>query len=407
MARPWCALAGNKSLLERSRKTGPAPFVSFASFRQSIAPGNEAALKLRDNPEAQSSLNALIECGLLKPYEADAANRLGSPESPYAEDVELAETLHLHIKTDDTNRLPINRFFDAGARLDHQKEGFVKYRFPGSINAIFSHIKVSQDELLETEETRRPRPFLDHIGIDLRDETDPVRRAFDALPALAESLDWSHASQGGPDRPVYCCHVEVAEKHWLYPPDEQGRPGIPLEFAYGPLKVNPEKMGCDLRPADPSKVDPASIPCCAAASDPCCAAASDGTHVEVGSGGASVYYNPQDLARFGEIARVNPELGKGFFAYYGQAMAEGALTQREKALIALAVAHALKCPYCIDAYTGTLHGLNVSEAEMSEAVHVAAALAAGITMVHSVQMMNKLDQLTGREPVRNGATGDH
>jgi AhpD family alkylhydroperoxidase len=31
--------------------------------------------------------------------------------------------------------------------------------------------------------------------------------------------------------------------------------------------------------------------------------------------------------------------------------AEGALTEREKALMALAVAHAVQCPYCIDAYT--------------------------------------------------------
>ncbi len=72
-------------------------------------------------------------------------------------------------------------------------------------------------------------------------------------------------------------------------------------------------------------------------------------------------------------------------------MADGVLTRREKALIALALAHALKCPYCIDAYTATLTGLGVSEVEMGAAVHVAAAIGAGITLVHSVQMMNKLE----------------
>ena len=61
-------------------------------------------------------------------------------------------------------------------------------------------------------------------------------------------------------------------------------------------------------------------------------------------------------------------------------------------MIALSLAHALKCPYCIDAYTGTLQGLDVSEEQMSEAVHVAGAIQAGITLVHSVQMMNKLDR---------------
>jgi alkylhydroperoxidase/carboxymuconolactone decarboxylase family protein len=83
-------------------------------------------------------------------------------------------------------------------------------------------------------------------------------------------------------------------------------------------------------------------------------------------------------------------------------MADGELTSREKALIALAVSHALKCPYCIDSYTSTLHKMYVSEAQMSEAVHVASAMAAGIALVHSVQMMNKLDQLEAHQ--QNGTS---
>ncbi len=336
-------------------------------------------MNLPESPELAASLNTLRACGLLTVPEIEEVSELRSPRSPLAQAVELSETVHLHIKVDDTHELPVNQFFDAGGRLDHQKDGFVKFRFPGGLNAIFSHIPVSQDELRETAATRRPRPFLDHIGIDLRDETATVRSAFDRLPDIAGSLEWSHASQGG-DRPVYCCHVEVAEKHWLYPSDREGRAGIPLEFAYGALKGNPGKMGCDLRPSDPRTVDPASVSCCgttevADARPP----ASDG------------YYRRADLGRFGEITRVNPRLGEAFFAYYNDVMADGVLTKREKALIALALAHALKCPYCIDAYTGTLLGMSVSEAEMSEAVHVAGAISAGIALVHSVQMMGRLD----------------
>lgn len=344
-------------------------------------------MKLRDSDQAAASLKVLQVCGLLDGHEIKVVNRLADPDTLLDRAVGLAETIHLHIKVDDTHQLPINRFFEAGARLDHQKDGFVKYRFPGAVNAIFSHIKVSQDELIETQETRRPRPFLDHIGVDLRDETAQVRQAFDALPGVAAAPKWAHASQGGADRPVYCCHVEVAEKHWLYPPDEGGRTGIPLEFAYGALKVNPGKAGCDLRPANPDKVDPASISCCGTG------AASDADGPSTPSMSGAGYYQPQDLGRFGEIRRANPKLAETFFAYYGQAMGDGKLTRREKALIALAVAHALKCPYCIDSYTTTLHKMSVSEAEMGEAVHVAGAMAAGISLVHSVQMMNKLDEL--------------
>ncbi|MCB1173032.1 MAG: arsenosugar biosynthesis-associated peroxidase-like protein [Leptospiraceae bacterium] len=106
------------------------------------------------------------------------------------------------------------------------------------------------------------------------------------------------------------------------------------------------------------------------------------------------YYDADDLAKFGSIGRVNKELGDAYFNYYNKAMAAGALSAREKSLIALAVAHALKCPYCIDAYTQSCLEKGSDEAEMNEAVHVAAAMTAGISLVHSVQMQNKIDDLS-------------
>ena len=62
------------------------------------------------------------------------------------------------------------------------------------------------------------------------------------------------------------------------------------------------------------------------------------------------YYNPEDLAKFGTIGEKASELAEKFFAYYNAVFEEGALTAREKSLIALAVAHTVQCPYCIDAY---------------------------------------------------------
>ncbi len=105
------------------------------------------------------------------------------------------------------------------------------------------------------------------------------------------------------------------------------------------------------------------------------------------------YYKSEDLAKFPKIGRVNKELGDKFFDYYGAAMKEGALSEREKSLIALAVAHALKCPYCIDAYSSACLEKGADEEQMNEAVHMASAMAAGITLVHGVQMMNKIDDL--------------
>ncbi len=81
-------------------------------------------------------------------------------------------------------------------------------------------------------------------------------------------------------------------------------------------------------------------------------------------------------------------MGKKFFDYYGEVFKEGALTVREKALIALAVAHTVQCPYCIDAYTTECLKKGADEEQMMEAVHVAAAIKSGALLVNSVQMMN-------------------
>jgi alkylhydroperoxidase/carboxymuconolactone decarboxylase family protein len=105
------------------------------------------------------------------------------------------------------------------------------------------------------------------------------------------------------------------------------------------------------------------------------------------------YYNAPDLARFGEIGEDAPELAKKFFAWYEAVFAEGALSVREKALIALAVAHTVQCPYCIDAYTSESLKNGADAEQMTEALHVAAAIRGGASLVHGVQMRNHLHRL--------------
>ncbi len=100
------------------------------------------------------------------------------------------------------------------------------------------------------------------------------------------------------------------------------------------------------------------------------------------------YYHPKDLAKFAEIGEDAPELAQKFFDYYEAVFAEGELSQREKSLIALAVAHAVQCPYCIDAYTQDCLEKGSNRGEMTEAIHVAAAIRGGASLVHGVQMRN-------------------
>lgn len=109
---------------------------------------------------------------------------------------------------------------------------------------------------------------------------------------------------------------------------------------------------------------------------------------------SKTYYDPADLRKFGNITEWNEELGKKFFDYYGKVFEEGALTAREKSLIALAVSHVVQCPYCIDAYTKDGLQRGIEKEEMMEAVHVGAAIRSGASLVHGVQMMNKYDKLS-------------
>ncbi len=101
---------------------------------------------------------------------------------------------------------------------------------------------------------------------------------------------------------------------------------------------------------------------------------------------SDTYYEPKDLDDFPNIGEHAPEQGQAFFDYYGKATAAGALGEREKALIALAVATVRHCPYCIDAYTNKCLSLGVSNDEMMEAIHVGAALVAGDTLAHATQV---------------------
>lgn len=207
-----------------------------------------------------SCLETLQDNGLLNADEARGVDWLLAASSPFAAAIDAAETLHLHIKVENTDALPVGAFLDAGAWLDHRREGYVKFRFPDGLNAIFSHIRIAQEEAQHGDGARRPRPYLDHVGVDLREESNAVLAVFDDVVRIGAGFGWGHAAQGG-DSPVFCCHVSVARKHWLYPTCG-ALAGTPIEFAWGALTVHGDKAGCDLRPAPPGVACAPGSDCC-------------------------------------------------------------------------------------------------------------------------------------------------
>lgn len=218
-----------------------------------------------DQKKFSETLSLFAEMNLISQREVNEILSLFGQTFPFGGSLERADSVHVHIKVDDTAALPHAQIMAAGSSPENQKEGYVKYPFAGGVNMIFSSIDVAEEDRLK-DAPKAPRPFVDHLGIDLREEAAETRALFDDVPGQARSLGWRHVAQGGQGKAVYCCHVEVAEKHWVYPPADSSAWTRPIEFAFGPLKINAGSMGCDLRPIDPSHPSARAASCGAAKS---------------------------------------------------------------------------------------------------------------------------------------------
>lgn len=91
--------------------------------------------------------------------------------------------------------------------------------------------------------------------------------------------------------------------------------------------------------------------------------------------------NLRKLKKFGELA---PAAWEGFLAFDKAALADGAIPAKTKELIAVAVAVTTQCPYCIDIHNKRAKTAGCTEAEIAEAVLVAAALRAGGAITHGM-----------------------
>ena len=108
----------------------------------------------------------------------------------------------------------------------------------------------------------------------------------------------------------------------------------------------------------------------------------------------SDYYRDDDLDRFGEIGKHKPELFNKFMDWYNESLQPGVVSKREKTLIGLAVAHAIQCPYCIDAYTKSCLEEGMSLEHITEAVHVASAVRGGASLIHGIQAHNTVEKMS-------------
>jgi AhpD family alkylhydroperoxidase len=101
----------------------------------------------------------------------------------------------------------------------------------------------------------------------------------------------------------------------------------------------------------------------------------------------------------GELAQRRTELApathEAFRAFSRQVFAGGALDEKTKQLIAVAVAHVTQCPYCIRGHTRAAVRHGATEPELMEAIWVAAEMRAGGAYAHSTLALDAAGEAVG------------
>ncbi len=79
--------------------------------------------------------------------------------------------------------------------------------------------------------------------------------------------------------------------------------------------------------------------------------------------------------------------------YYNEIFEGNNLSSRIKSLIALAVAYAVQCPYCIATYSNEAIEKGWNQEQIKEAIYVAAAVRGGFSSIHSVQQTDVVEDI--------------
>ena len=107
--------------------------------------------------------------------------------------------------------------------------------------------------------------------------------------------------------------------------------------------------------------------------------------------GTAIYpKRDRDVVQSGR--ELAPAQQAAFEAFSQAVFAEGALTEREKQLIAVAVAHTTQCPYCIKGHTKSALAKGATPEQVMEAIWVAAEMRAGGAYAHSTLALDVIKQ---------------
>lgn len=98
-------------------------------------------------------------------------------------------------------------------------------------------------------------------------------------------------------------------------------------------------------------------------------------------------YDESNLKKLPKLGAGADAAWKGFLQFDQAAFADGAIPKKYKELIAVAVAIATQCPYCITVHSEAARKAGATEAELAEAAFVSAAIKAGGAITHATHFV--------------------
>lgn len=100
------------------------------------------------------------------------------------------------------------------------------------------------------------------------------------------------------------------------------------------------------------------------------------------------FYDKANTKYLEQLKELAPEQLQAFNHFNAAVFKDGALTVKEKEIIAVAIAHVTQCTYCIDYHTKQAKSAGATLEELAEAVFVAVAVEAGGAVTHSTHLHN-------------------
>lgn len=96
----------------------------------------------------------------------------------------------------------------------------------------------------------------------------------------------------------------------------------------------------------------------------------------------------ENLKKLGKLNQAANDAFKNFQSFTETALAAGAISAKNKELIALGVSLATQCSYCLEIHRKNAEKAGATQEEIAETVMIAAALRAGAAVTHGTQILS-------------------